>query len=86
MRSQSDREVREPLALIDEIEQALGMAACPFTWPVGMGRSFGGIYDLHETGCACSRATMTATASLASSRVRSVPNASARRSCGRKKK
>jgi peptide chain release factor 3 len=43
-----DREVREPLALIDEIEQALGMAACPFTWPVGMGKSFGGIYDLRR--------------------------------------
>ncbi len=43
-----DREVREPLALIDEIEQALGMAACPFTWPVGMGRRFAGIYDLRR--------------------------------------
>ncbi|MGZ8255639.1 MAG: GTP-binding protein, partial [Burkholderiaceae bacterium] len=43
-----DREVREPLALIDEIEQALGMAACPFTWPVGMGSRFHGIYDMRR--------------------------------------
>lgn len=43
-----DREVRDPLSLIDEIEQALEMTACPFTWPVGMGRSFAGIYDLRR--------------------------------------
>jgi peptide chain release factor 3 len=43
-----DREVREPLALIDEIEQALGMAASPFTWPVGMGSRFHGIYDMRR--------------------------------------
>jgi peptide chain release factor 3 len=43
-----DREVRDPLSLIDEIEQALEMIACPFTWPVGMGRSFAGIYDLRR--------------------------------------
>jgi peptide chain release factor 3 len=43
-----DREVREPLTLIDEIEEALGMAASPFTWPVGMGSRFRGIYDMER--------------------------------------
>jgi peptide chain release factor 3 len=41
-----DREVRAPLDLVDEIERTLGMAAVPFTWPVGMGKSFHGVYDL----------------------------------------
>ena len=41
-----DREVREPLALLDEIESALGMTAVPFTWPIGMGKQFRGVYDL----------------------------------------
>jgi peptide chain release factor 3 len=43
-----DREVREPLDLIDEIERVLGMAAVPFSWPIGMGKSFHGVYDLSE--------------------------------------
>jgi peptide chain release factor 3 len=42
-----DREVREPLDLLDEIETALGMAAAPFTWPIGMGKQFRGVYDLN---------------------------------------
>ncbi len=41
-----DREVREPLALLDEIEAELGMPCVPMTWPVGQGKSFGGIVNL----------------------------------------
>src|SRR5882672_1885835 len=41
-----DREVREPLDLVDEIEKALGMTVIPFSWPIGMGKSFRGVYDL----------------------------------------
>jgi peptide chain release factor 3 len=41
-----DREVREPLVLMDEIERELGMAVVPFTWPVGMGKRFHGVMDL----------------------------------------
>jgi peptide chain release factor 3 len=41
-----DREVREPLSLIDELERTLGMTPVPMTWPVGMGRGFGGVIDL----------------------------------------
>ena len=43
-----DREVREPIALIEEIERALGMPCAPLTWPVGQGRQFRGIYDLRR--------------------------------------
>ncbi len=41
-----DREVREPLDLVDEIERALGMTAVPFTWPIGMGKAFAGVFDV----------------------------------------
>ncbi len=41
-----DREVRAPLALMDEIERELGMGVVPFTWPVGMGKHFHGVMDL----------------------------------------
>ncbi len=43
-----DREVREPLELLDEIEQHLGVAAVPFTWPIGMGKEFQGVYDIQR--------------------------------------
>ncbi len=43
-----DREVQEPLALLDEIERELGMAVVPFTWPVGMGKQFHGVMDLRQ--------------------------------------
>lgn len=41
-----DREVREPLDLLDELEVALGMTPIPFSWPIGMGKSFGGVFDI----------------------------------------
>jgi len=40
---------REPLALLDEIERVLGMAAVPLTWPIGMGRDFQGVFDLRRS-------------------------------------
>ena len=43
-----DREVQEPLALMDEIERELGMVVVPFTWPVGMAKFFGGVLDLRR--------------------------------------
>jgi len=43
-----DREVQEPLTLMDEIERELGMNVVPFTWPVGMGKQFHGVMDLRE--------------------------------------
>jgi peptide chain release factor 3 len=41
-----DREVREPLDILDEIERELGMPCVPMTWPVGQGKGFGGIINL----------------------------------------
>ena len=41
-----DREVREPLDILDEIERELGMPCVPMTWPVGQGKTFGGIINL----------------------------------------
>ena len=41
-----DREVREPLDILDEIERELGMPCVPMTWPVGQGKNFGGIMNL----------------------------------------
>lgn len=43
-----DREVQEPLDLLSEIESHLGMDAVPLSWPVGMGRRFGGVFDLRQ--------------------------------------
>ena len=43
-----DREVKDPLALMEELERELGMEIVPFTWPVGMGKAFRGVMDLRE--------------------------------------
>ncbi|HMM47593.1 MAG TPA: peptide chain release factor 3 [Thiobacillaceae bacterium] len=45
-----DREVREPLELLDEIESILKIHCAPVTWPIGMGKRFQGVYHLihHE--------------------------------------
>ncbi|HSN70656.1 MAG TPA: peptide chain release factor 3 [Steroidobacteraceae bacterium] len=43
-----DREGRDPLDLLDEIERVLGIACAPITWPIGMGRALRGIYHLVE--------------------------------------
>ncbi|HLS42755.1 MAG TPA: peptide chain release factor 3, partial [Paenalcaligenes sp.] len=43
-----DREVQEPLDLISEIEAHLEMEAIPFSWPVGMGRAFGGVFNIEK--------------------------------------
>jgi len=41
-----DREVRGPLDILEEVEQTLGIDCAPVSWPVGMGKSFRGVYDL----------------------------------------
>jgi peptide chain release factor 3 len=43
-----DRETREPLSLIDEIEKGLALTAVPMVWPIGLGKNFAGTYDLTE--------------------------------------
>ncbi len=41
-----DRDSREPLELLDEIEKTLALDTAPMVWPVGRGREFRGTYDL----------------------------------------
>lgn len=40
-----DREGRDPLELLSEIEEVLGIPTSPATWPVGQGKNFVGVYD-----------------------------------------
>jgi peptide chain release factor 3 len=40
-----DRPSLDPLALLDELENVLGIAAYPINWPLGSGPSFRGVYD-----------------------------------------
>jgi peptide chain release factor 3 len=41
-----DREGREPIELLDEIESVLGIHCAPVTWPIGMGSRLKGVYHL----------------------------------------
>ena len=43
-----DREGREPIELLDEVESVLGIQCAPITWPVGMGKRLKGVYHLEE--------------------------------------
>ncbi|MFK7853002.1 MAG: peptide chain release factor 3 [Granulosicoccus sp.] len=42
-----DREGRDPIELMDEVEQMLNIRCAPITWPIGMGKRFKGVYHLH---------------------------------------
>ncbi len=43
-----DREGREPIELLDEVEDVLSINCAPITWPIGSGKSFKGVYHLYE--------------------------------------
>ncbi|MCB1857282.1 MAG: peptide chain release factor 3 [Gammaproteobacteria bacterium] len=43
-----DREGRDAMEILDEIEGVLGISCAPVTWPIGMGRRFKGVYDLRS--------------------------------------
>ncbi|ASX26730.1 peptide chain release factor 3 [Candidatus Williamhamiltonella defendens] len=43
-----DRDIRDPVDILDEIEKELKIACSPVTWPVGSGRYFKGVYHLYE--------------------------------------
>jgi len=43
-----DREGKDPIDLLDEIESELGIRCAPVTWPVGMGSRLKGIYHLND--------------------------------------
>lgn len=40
-----DRYGKDPIELLGEIEEVLGIRSCPVNWPVGLGDEFCGIYD-----------------------------------------
>jgi peptide chain release factor 3 len=40
-----DRPARDPLELLDELENVLGIGAFPINWPLGNGETFRGVYD-----------------------------------------
>ena len=43
-----DREGRDPVELLDEIESILNIQCAPITWPIGMGKQFKGVFNLYE--------------------------------------
>lgn len=52
-----DRDIREPMELLDEVETELNIVCAPITWPIGCGKLFKGVYHLlrdetilYETG------------------------------------
>lgn len=42
-----DRETRDPIEVMDEIEEVLKIKCAPIYWPIGMGKNFQGIYNLY---------------------------------------
>jgi peptide chain release factor 3 len=42
-----DRDIRDPIELLDEIESVLKIAAAPINWPIGSGPDFRGVYNLY---------------------------------------
>lgn len=43
-----DRDIRDPIEVMDEVETVLDIQCAPMTWPIGMGRHFKGIYHLYN--------------------------------------
>ncbi|CZR02130.1 peptide chain release factor 3 [Trichococcus ilyis] len=43
-----DRDGREPMDLIAELEEVLGIDAYPMNWPMGMGKNLLGLYDIYN--------------------------------------
>jgi len=43
-----DREGRDPIELLDEVEDILKIQCAPITWPIGMGKEFKGVFDLYN--------------------------------------
>ena len=43
-----DREGKDAFDLLDEVETKLKLKVTPLSWPIGMGKSFQGVYSLYE--------------------------------------
>ncbi len=42
-----DRDIRDPIELLDEIEEVLKIQGAPINWPIGMGKELKGVYNLY---------------------------------------
>jgi peptide chain release factor 3 len=52
-----DREGREPIELLDEIEEKLNIQVRPLSWPMGIGSNFRGVFNIHQNTFNFSRRT-----------------------------
>src|SRR5690625_4576156 len=43
-----DREGKDPIDLMDEVEEKLGLNVLPLSWPIGMGQRFRGVYNIFK--------------------------------------
>ena len=43
-----DRDIRDPIDLMDEVEEVLNIACAPITWPIGMGKELKGVYHIQR--------------------------------------
>ncbi len=43
-----DREGRDPMEVMDEVESVLDILCAPMTWPIGGGKQFRGVYRLYD--------------------------------------
>ncbi|MDG1255410.1 MAG: peptide chain release factor 3 [Glaciecola sp.] len=43
-----DRDIRDPLELLDEVEAELNIMCAPITWPIGSGKIFKGVYHIER--------------------------------------
>ncbi|MCF6456915.1 peptide chain release factor 3 [Pseudoalteromonas sp. MMG024] len=43
-----DRDIRDPMEVMDEVESELNIACAPVTWPIGCGKEFKGVYHIHR--------------------------------------
>ena len=41
-----DRDTRDPMEVMDEVEDILKIKCAPITWPIGMGKEFKGVYNI----------------------------------------
>ncbi len=48
-----DRDIRDPIELLDEIEEVLAIQGAPINWPIGMGSQFKGVYNLYNDVIHC---------------------------------
>ena len=43
-----DRDGKDPFDLLDELEEELRIGARPLSWPIGMGQTFRGVYNIYR--------------------------------------